>query len=328
MAHNIMNNNAFVSVGQPAWHKLGITVDKAMTAEEAIRLGKLDYDVLQTKVMYETKQGLLGVDNRVVNYNGNTGKPFGVVSNDYKLVQNREAFGFFDAIIGDGDAVFQTAGALKEGQIAFVTAKLPDYIRVAGTDDVTERYLLLSIGHDGKHSTQAMFTPIRVVCNNTLSAALTGSSNKVTVYHRGDTKSQLDQAHKVLGISNRLTQELSSIFTVMSKTKISDEDAIKTINRQFVTYDELIKIQTGMKTSEVLSTRKINMLKDIRKYYYTGAGQDMETCKGTVFGMYNAVNGYFSNKKTKNQDKKVTSLYFGNEAKIIDSMFKVSVGMI
>lgn len=328
MSHNIMNNSAFVSVRETPWHKLGKVVNNAMTSEEAIKLAELDYEVKQALVLYNAEGITRAISNRVVNYNARSGESFGVVSTDYKVVQNKEAFKFFDNIVGEGEAIYQTAGALKEGQIAFVTAKLPDYIRVAGTDDVTERYLLLSIGHDGKHATQAMFTPVRVVCNNTLSSALRGAKNKVTIYHRGNTDYQLEQAHKVLGISNQLTTELSDIFTQMSKTKISDEDAIKTINRQFVTYEELTKIQNGMKSSEVLSTRKINTLKGIKKFYFEGIGQDMNTCKGTVYGMYNAVNGYFSNKKTKNIDKKVSSLYFGNEAKIIDNMFKVSMALI
>lgn len=329
MSHEIMNNEAFVSVGKPAWHKLGKIVDKAMTTEEALRYGKLDYQVKQSPVEYVDDLGIKHtMSDRVVNYNGDNGDYFGIVSKDYKLVQNNEAIKFFDTIVGEGEAIFETAGALKKGQIAFVTAKLPDYIRVEGTNDVTERYLLLSIGHDGKHATQAMFTPIRVVCNNTLSAALGSSKGKVTIYHRGDVKSQIEQAHKVLGMTNQLTQELSEIHTLMAKTKIEDKEALRIINRQFLSAEDIIKLNKGMKPTDALSTRRLNTLKGVKQFFYDGIGQDMDTCKGTVYGMYNAVNGYLSNKKNKDTDKKVSSLYFGQNAKIIENTFNQAVSLV
>ena len=90
---------------------------------------------------------------------------FGVVGKDYVIVQNTEAFSFFDAIVGGDGIQYETAGALGKGERIFITAKLPDYIKV-GNDDLIEKYLFLTTSHDGAGSIMAAFTPVRIVCNN------------------------------------------------------------------------------------------------------------------------------------------------------------------
>lgn len=96
---------------------------------------------------------------------------------DYQVVQNTEVFSFFNGIVGNAtDIKYETAGCLYDGQIVFVTAKLPEFIRV-GRDDLIEQYLMLTSSHDGTGSITITFTPVRVVCCNTLNAALKNNTN-------------------------------------------------------------------------------------------------------------------------------------------------------
>lgn len=95
----------------------------------------------------------------------------GAVGKDYQIVQNRDAFSFFDSMVSGDGILYETAGAFGKGERIFITAKLPDYIRV-GNDDLIEKYLFLTTSHDGSGSITAAFMPIRIVCNNTLNAAM------------------------------------------------------------------------------------------------------------------------------------------------------------
>ncbi len=95
---------------------------------------------------------------------GDTGQVLGVVGKEYEVVQNADAFSFFDAIIGGDRIMHETAGALGKGERIFITTQLPDYIKV-GNDDLIEKYLFLTTSHDGFGTITAAFTPITIVCN-------------------------------------------------------------------------------------------------------------------------------------------------------------------
>ncbi|RWY47382.1 DUF945 domain-containing protein [Mucilaginibacter gilvus] len=181
MAHNLNfnqqnNEYSFFSVKEKAWHNLGRIVDRYPTSAEAIQYAGLDYSVEKRPLFtYDTENhygetDLIIPEIKVPNYYAtvrtDTEDVLGVVGRDYEIVQNVDAFQFFDAIVGGGDGIlYETAGALGKGERIFITAKLPDYVRV-GKDDLIEQYLFLTTSHNGFGSITAAFTPIRVVCNN------------------------------------------------------------------------------------------------------------------------------------------------------------------
>src|SRR5690606_14134757 len=176
-----------------------------------------------------------------------TDEVLGVVGNDYKIVQNTEAFTFFDAIVGGGDGIlYETAGALgNAGQRIFITAKLPDYIRV-GREDLIEQYLFLTTSHDGYGSITAAFTPVRVVCNNTLNAALRSTTNCVKIRHTLGAAERLREAHKLLGITHQLAEDLGELFNHWSKIRISDPAVKRLIQVAMVPNKETLQaLQTG-----------------------------------------------------------------------------------
>ena len=200
MAHQINFNqktgkNSFMSVKEKAWHGLGQIIDRYPTSSEAIQHAGLDYIVEKRPLFtYDTENHLgegsddimipeIEVPNFFATVRADTEQVLGVVGNDYEVVQNRDAFSFFDAIVGGGDGIlYETAGALGNGERVFITAKLPDYIRV-GVKDWIEQYLFLTTTHDGLGSITAAFTPIRIVCNNTLNAAMNNHSGAIKIRH-------------------------------------------------------------------------------------------------------------------------------------------------
>ena len=237
----------------------------------------------------------------------------GVVGKDYEIVQNIDAFSFFDSIVGGDGIQYETAGALGKGERIFITAKLPSYIKV-GKEDLIEQYLFLTTSHDGYGSITAAFTPVRIVCNNTLNAALRNHSNSIKIRHTANAKDRLKQAHKVLGISNQLSGQLETIFNQWTKVKITDPELHRLIQLALVPNKEVLEnINTG-KWDE-LSTCFNNMCISVYEYAQVSPTQQTETTKGSLFGAYNAVTGYFQNVRNyKNDEAKLKSLLYGGTA--------------
>ncbi|MFL5766080.1 MAG: DUF932 domain-containing protein [Bacteroidia bacterium] len=305
MAHNLNENNgktAFAST-QKAWHGLGQIVDGAMTSSQAIKLAGLDYEVAKTPVLVEGNNGFnTVVPEKYVTYRKDNNDVFGIVGSRYEIVQNRDAFDFFDSIIGAEMAIFETAGALGKGERVFISAKMLDFIRIENTDDITEVYTLLTSSHDGSGAVLACITPIRVVCSNTLNMALKNTVNKVSIRHTTNVKSNLENAHRLLGISHAYVNELNECFNHLAKKKMNDSQVTKFIEHAF-------------ETEKKDSTRIKNIRESVLESYFTGTGQ--ETILGTAWGAYNAVTHYLDHIKSyKNSDVKFESILEGESSKI------------
>ena len=180
MAHNLNYNertgkHSFFSVKEKAWHGLGKIIQEYPTSAEAIKYAGLDYIVEKRSLFtYDTENHNGDPDTDIIipeievpdfyaTIRTDTEQVLGVVGNDYEVVQNVHAFEFFDAIVGGKDGIlYETAGALGNGERIFITAKLPDYIRI-GRNDLIEQYLFLTTSHDGYGSITAAFTPVRIV---------------------------------------------------------------------------------------------------------------------------------------------------------------------
>ena len=325
MAHNINFNeqtgkHSFFSVKEKAWHGLGQIVQDYPTSTEALKFAGLDYEVTKEDIYttsYNCDSQPMDFTNRIKTHfatmRKDTGDVLGVVGKDYEIVQNKDAFTFFDSIVGGDGIQYETAGALGKGERIFITAKLPDYIKV-GNDDLIEQYLFLTTSHDGFGSITAAFTPIRIVCNNTLNAAFRNCSNSIKIRHTSNVKERLEQAHKVMGISYKLSEYLETAFNQWSKVRIDDKQVMKLIQLAMVPNKEVLKdLQSGM--MDELSTCYKNMCDSVYEYAMTSPTQQTETTKGTVFGAYNSVTGYFQNIRSyKTDEAKVKSLLFGGTA--------------
>jgi phage/plasmid-like protein (TIGR03299 family) len=329
MAHLINFNektgrHSFMSVKEKAWHNLGQIVDRYPTSSEAIRFAGLDYSVEKRPLFtYDTENQLgdpdkdiiipeIEVPNFFATVRADTEQVLGVVGNDYEVVQNRDAFSFFDAIVGVGEGIlYETCGALGNGERIFITARLPGYIRV-GKDDVIEKYLFLTTSHDGFGSITAAFTPTRIVCNNTLHAALNNMTNCVKIRHTQSAKERLMLAHKVMGIANVLSGQLDGIFNHWAQIRITDKEVLKLVQRAMAPNREVLDKVLDENIDEY-SSHFLNVVEKVCNYAFTNETQQMETTKGTLFGAYNAITGYLQNvKQYKSEEVKLKSILFGN----------------
>jgi phage/plasmid-like protein (TIGR03299 family) len=154
-------------VQQKPWHGLGKIVENYPTSAKALQFAGLDFTVAKLPNHHVFEDGKsIKSQNSFFTYRTDTDDVLGdKLGPEYQVVQNVDAFAFFDAIVEGEGIMYETAGALGKGERIFICAKLPTYIKV-GSDDLIEKYLFLTTSHDGFGSITAAFTPTRIVCNN------------------------------------------------------------------------------------------------------------------------------------------------------------------
>lgn len=182
-----------------------------------------------------------------------------------------------------------------------------------GRNDCIEKYLFLTISHDGSGSVQIAFTPIRIVCQNTLNAALRNHNhtNCIKIRHTASAGDKLKEAYKMLGITNSLSVEMEAIYNRWARVRITDKEVKRLIQLAMSPRKEVYeKLQTG--AGDELSSHFNNMVDNVFEYAMISPTQQEETSKGTLYGAYNSVTGYFQNVRSyKNEENKFKSIMYG-----------------
>ena len=345
---------AYKIKGMP-WNYAGsIDVSDCSSAREVIQKAGLDWDVAKAPLFAKMPINLEDEDiqNKQLDYinshrkdnsivgssvfgsvSGTFGTyrtdyniPLGVVRNKYTTVQNIDAFEFFDKAIGKDKAIYQTAGFFGNGERIFVSAKLPKNIRVNG--DIVDTYLVFTNSHDGSGGVKILFTPIRVVCQNTLNAAIKHSTNIVSFRHTESVKTKIDAAAEILGITEVMTDELQKTYDYLATIKVTDEEVMNYIAANVLNDQEQYDLkQSGYTPKNVIyrsstaiqaadiSMRKVNAMGEMFDYYNNGIGQ--KEIIGTAWGAYNAVSGYYSNVDNAQGEKRMDSILYGDKSKKI-----------
>lgn len=209
------NVESMFFTGDAPWHRLGTPVTEALDAAAAIRAAGLDWDVEMQEVY--TREGLAIAEWRVVRRCTDQAI-LGMVTETYRPIQNREAFAFADALLGMG-ARFETAGSLAGGGRVWLMARLPEAYHVL--DDPATVYLTLTNGHDGKHAFQAIISPVRVVCENTLNLAIRSARRSWSVVHVGDPAARLEAARQALDLTAGYLKALNAKAEQFAAQRIS-----------------------------------------------------------------------------------------------------------
>lgn len=324
MAHLIDNSkgfNAFVSFQQPAWHGLGKTFTEKLTTIQALEQGGLNYTVLKLPNIHCLPNGeeLISEDS-FFTVRTDVNKVLGSrLGNTYEVLQNIEALNVVDEILQSGRATIETAGAINEGKKAFICLKVDKSI-IVGSNDVVNQYVLIANSHDGSMAITATPTNIRVVCNNTLTAALQGAAGAIKIRHTAKANDRLQEAAKVLNLISRNTDINTENYNHMKSIEISKADLMNYFGNIFCTPQEIKDMQTGKRMNEVLSTQKQNILSDVASFAARGIGQ-ADALNGkdglNMWYAYNAVTGYVTKKKYRSVDDRANSMLFGSAAATI-----------
>lgn len=335
--------NKYIIKGAPWSIGLAKDVVGCTTATEVMEKAGLNWTVKKCELMAKMPFSLTGnndisEDPDAFAYNGKIFRPLdgfygtyrtdlniplGLVKSKYEVVQNRDAFNFFDDAIGENKAVYLKAGCLGYGEKIFVTAKLPIETTVNG--DKINNYLVFSNTHDGSGAVDIMFTPLRVACTNMLAAGIESSFAHIRIRHTKTVKEKLDRGAEVLRIACEKAKTAEELYNSLTFINMNDNQAkdyfarlilSETEYQALINYDykngldKLFRKDYMTLTNTGISMRKANQLSTMFDYYYYGVAQ--EEIKGTGWGAYNAVTGYYSNVVEMEGEKRVDSLLWGS----------------
>jgi len=276
------------SVREVPWHLDGYVPDRApKSIDEAVDWSGLGWGVIQRPVYAqvggsETEPIVEIVDDYFVNVRTDTGKPLGIVTGRYQPVQNREAFSFLASIFGS-DMMFETAGALMGGRRVWVMMRIPDFVEVGG--DKVGQYAFISNSHDGKSSVLAAMTPVRIVCMNTLLAAIHGAARAQRTYnirHLGNMSQKIAEARNVLEITVNYYEQFKAMGDKLALQKIGDDGAVGLLS-------QLLPTEEGM--GDRAATNREESREAIMSFFkgQGSAGDTTGNAPGTLWCLYNAI---------------------------------------
>lgn len=283
-------NNRFVP-----WHGLGTPVSHAMSSEEALEVAGLNWTVSSSPI-FANGNILPGYQ---ANIRDTDGSFLGIVTDRYQIIQNKEAFDFTDALIGEG-CTYETAGSLEGGKRVFLLARMPKE-QILG-DDV-EPFICFTNGFNGKYSIKACMTPVRVVCSNTLNLALNTASRCWTTKHVGDLNSKLEEARQTLSLAKTYMNKLSETAEILAETKVSEDEVQQILSDIYPVKDEY----TDRKK------QNISNIKD--SFMVCMLAPDILKFKGTAWGVIQAASDF----STHTKPQRVTSNFAENNfTKVLD----------
>lgn len=215
--------------GERPWHKLGKKLDQPATLDEALAAGSLDWTVSMVPIVPAGEPDSTITQRVAVVRNdrlpGEAGRVVGVVHPGFRPLQNREGAQLFDSLLGQGKPIYHTGGYLRHGEVVWLLARVPHEICLGG-NDVLEPYLLFTNSHDGSVAIDIRLTTIRVVCQNTLSMALTsGKVGKVfRRSHNGSAALLQTEAKGFFEFAIKQCDEAEALFKRLANAKCTQPE--------------------------------------------------------------------------------------------------------
>jgi len=298
MAHQI---ETMAYAGEVPWHGLGESVSNDLTPGQMMKKAGCDWEVLEVEsfVEFNGKKVKTG-DKSLVR--STDGKVLTNVGPGWKPVQNETAFEFFSEYVFAGDMEMHTAGSLRDGQMVWALAKVKESFELFKGDTV-ESFLLFSNPHQYGKSIDVRFTPIRVVCNNTLTLALDGASQRgVRVGHRTEFDSNL--VKEQLGIAHEKFAQYKEMAEFLGSKRFTMDNLIRYYNDVFPrTTDKRVK---GKDLSVETLSQPAKMAYDVLE---TQPGA--EYAPGTWWQAFNSVTYVTDHLQGRSQETRLYSNWFG-----------------
>lgn len=327
MSHEIdMSNNRenMVYVGNTPWHRLGTKFKGDEDFDQWKIAAGLAWEA-QTKALKYSATHALGheVDVVLPSHNAlvrsDTEKVLGVVGKDYKVVQPGKVLEFFRdiAFASDSRYTMETAGCLFDGKRVWALARTKNEIRIGG-NDIIKPYILLGTSFDGKTSTFATYTSVRVVCHNTLSMAvgINGLKADIRIPHVQTFDEQA--VKRALGLLENAEEGAIANFAetadVLAQRNVDDAEMFNYFAALYGPDREEGQTVEDLRISDFTQSQKQNIDQLIR-LFRGGPGAKLESADGTAWGLVNAVTHFEDFSRGKNDTRRLQSAGFGAGAR-------------
>lgn len=309
MAHQIEN---MAYIGTTPWHGLGSRLTEKQPLEVWQREAGMDWKIQESPVHFKADAiGHLGsihsFPEQKVLFRSDTKAPLSVVSQRYQVVQPREVLEFYRDLTERSGYELETAGVLKGGRKLWALARTGQSTALKG-NDVVNGYLLLATSCDGTLATTATPTTIRVVCNNTLTIAVNGASQAIKVPH--STRFDPRTVKQQLGITVSQWDDFMYRMRTLAARPVKDHE-VKAYLRSV-----LCEVQNDKPEHTGLSNERA-LNKVLSMYEGHGRGAELESAKGTAWGLLNSVTEYVDHeRRARSNEYRMDAAWFGQGAVI------------
>lgn len=277
-----------VYVGQPAWHGIGTEVPAGTSLADATRLAGLDYEVEKRKIYYAAgKDSKRVIKDKFALVRATDGEFYDVCSPKYHVHQPADGWSFMKRFTDAGHMHLNTVGQLFKGKFLWGLADVGSEFRV-GREDVVKGHLLIVMPYVVGRPTVIKHVNTRVVCENTLGAALGENGGEYRVSH----VKALDQdvyamAEKALGLSHERLAEFQAAAETLSQVHVSSEQVdayFRTVFKLTPADLEVRRLADGAETAD--TSRVLPKLHEALEH---GPGANLPGTRGTAWGALNAV---------------------------------------
>lgn len=317
MSHEleIINGNAQMAYsGDVPWHGLGVKVPSDLTPIQMLDAAGLNWKVY-TEPCYATVNEKQVETGHSVLVRDSDHSVLDVITDDWHPMQNEDAFNFFNDFIAAGDMEMHTAGSLKDGRIIWALAKVHESFELFGGRDRVDSYLHFTNPHTYGKSIDIRFTPIRVVCNNTLTLSLSmKSKNVVKVSHRREFDEE--QVKEYLGVAHDRFSTYKETAEYLSKRRAKDEDVVEYFKRIFpVTSKKVEEKKPELSRNAKLAIEVLN----------TQPGADVS--EGTWWNAFNAITYMTDHLIGRSADTRLQSAWYGSNQNMKIDALKLAAEM-
>lgn len=279
------------------WHGLGVQMDPKATPDEWMKAAGLDWRTERVPMFAATDNGMTAVEDYGVLVRSSDGKALGPCGKRFVPTQNADAFLFLKRFTEAGSMTMETCGSLKGGTEIWALARFRDDFDIV-KGDTLKGYLLIHIAHVWGKGNRVQLTPIRVVCNNTLTMALNGKGqSSFSMSHLYDFNEDIqNKAIEAIGLADHQLSEFREAAQFLSSKEARPDDVAEFVAR---TYQPQALV-TSKEAGVPIHLEFKNNAEMVFASVFNSPGAKLKGAKGTWWGAVNGVT-YFEDHKAGNK---------------------------